>query len=379
MWFVCLCHQKGDTPLGSFILKHLRFFLFLSSLSLSFTFLIFHKLDYFSSQHCRSSVVGGSTPSSPYLPLSKPAIPATHEKGLPTPPNLYQRRRSSLQYCYQYTRRPSLPRHAFFMYPVESDNAISSSPPALRRSTSTSTQHTSSPLTPGTGVLTVATDSTTINSNSNSSSDSCNTLSINPSSLPAQSLIRRTLLLPKSPTSPTCWKRPHYFNYTAPLSPSLVSDTYDLSLEGISSKPSTSNLRVLLVDDNDINLQVLAKALKRHMADVFEFMDMVSSGEGAIEKLKQKAYDLILMDIDMPGLNGIDAATWIRRGHHLQDQQLQLELDQYHLDHVLIQNRRAPIVAVTTNMSMEWKKAYLKVGMVSIWLSDSVLTCSRPC
>jgi CheY-like chemotaxis protein len=147
-------------------------------------------------------------------------------------------------------------------------------------------------------------------------------------------------------------------------------DACNNGLEGISSKPSTSNLRVLLVDDNDINLQVLAKALKRHMADIFEFMDMVSSGEGAIEKLKQTAYDLILMDIDMPGLNGIDAATWIRRGHHLQDQQLQLELDQYNLDHVLTQNRRAPIVAVTTNMSMEWKKAYLKVGMVRFWLPD---------
>ncbi|SAM02702.1 hypothetical protein [Absidia glauca] len=321
-----------------------------------------------SSQHCRSSVVGGSTPSSPYLPLSKPAIPSTHEKGLPTPPNLYQRRRSSLQYCYQYTRRPSLPRHAFFMYPVEGDNVISSPPPALRHSTSTSTQHVSSPLTPGTGVMTTLTDSTTsptstIDSDSSDNSDSKNTLSINPSSLSTQSLIRRTMLLPKSPTSPTCWKRPHYFNYTAPLSPSIVMDACNNGLEGISSKPSTSNLRVLLVDDNDINLQVLAKALKRHMADIFEFMDMVSSGEGAIEKLKQTAYDLILMDIDMPGLNGIDAATWIRRGHHLQDQQLQLELDQYHLDHVLTQNRRAPIVAVTTNMSMEWKKAYLKVGM----------------
>ncbi|KAI8081593.1 CheY-like superfamily [Halteromyces radiatus] len=95
------------------------------------------------------------------------------------------------------------------------------------------------------------------------------------------------------------------------------------------------------------------------MADIFQHMDMASSGEDAIEKLRQQFYDMILMDIDMPGLNGIDAASWIRRGHQQQQEQQQQQLA-----FVLTQNRYIPIVAVTTNMSMEWKKAYLKVGMV---------------
>ncbi|CAO3587432.1 unnamed protein product [Absidia cylindrospora] len=229
------------------------------------------------------------------------------------------------------------------------DTGISTPSPTLLSSTSSS-RHTS-PLTPGSclanTVTTAATDSTTsFTSNSNS-------LSLT-TSLSNQSLVRRTLLLPKSPTSPTFWKRQHYFQYSKPTSP--TDSTMD---DSSNSTNSTSNLRVLLVDDNDINLKVLEKALKLHMADIFEYMDMVSSGECAIEKLRQQAYDLILMDIDMPGLNGVDAASWIRRGHQLQEQRF----ENYSLDTVLIQNRRAPIVAVTTNMSLEWKKTYLKVGM----------------
>ncbi|ORZ22031.1 CheY-like superfamily [Absidia repens] len=96
------------------------------------------------------------------------------------------------------------------------------------------------------------------------------------------------------------------------------------------------------------------------MADVFQQMDMVSSGECAIEKLQQQTYDLILMDIDMPGLNGIEATTWIRHGHQPEQHH---HLEKHQLETVLLQNRRTPIVAVTTNMSLEWKKTYLKVGM----------------
>ncbi|KAI8333594.1 CheY-like superfamily [Chlamydoabsidia padenii] len=199
------------------------------------------------------------------------------------------------------------------MSPIDTDV---STPPPLLRSNSSSTQF--SPLTPGSAIAS-ALDLPTIAKNE----DSNNT---HP---------RRSILLLKSPTSPTAtfWKRSPYFYPT-----------------------SAGNLRVLLVDDNEVNLQVLTKVLKIHMADVFHQLDTVISAESAIEKLQQDTYDMILMDIDMPGLNGVEATSWIRRGH-------QQEQQDHDLDIVLSQNRRIPIVAVTTNISLEWKKAYLKVGM----------------
>jgi CheY-like chemotaxis protein len=226
------------------------------------------------------------------------------------------------------------------MSPIDTDLA---EPPPLLRSASSLTQF--SPLTPGSGPTTANLDSPS----SPTATSSPTMLSITASSLP----YRRSMFSPKSPTSPTFWKRFSHYHHATPTSPT--------------STTSNTHLRVLLVDDNEVNLQVLAKALKVHMADVFHHIDMVSSGKDAIEKLQQQSYDLILMDIDMPELNGIEATSWIRHGHQQQQQQQHKHLEKHQLKTVLAQNRRTPIVAVTTNMSLEWKKAYLKVGMVSFF------------
>jgi CheY-like chemotaxis protein len=207
------------------------------------------------------------------------------------------------------------------MSPIDTDV---SAPPPLLRSSSSSTQF--SPLTPG--------SATTIASALDLTTDSKDEHDVDEHDVSD----RRSILL--SPTTVSFWKRRPYHHHQ-----------------------HAGNLRVLLVDDNEVNLQVLTKVLKIHMADVFQHLDTVVSGESAIEKLQQDTYDMILMDIDMPGLNGVEATHWIRRGH--QQQQLLQDDDEPDLDTVLVQNRRIPIVAVTTNMSLEWKKAYLKVGMVS--------------
>ncbi|CAO3632997.1 unnamed protein product [Cunninghamella blakesleeana] len=182
------------------------------------------------------------------------------------------------------------------------------------------------PTTTTTTANAVFYNSNNINNNNNNSNSNNHHLSL------TNSHIRRTLLIPKSPTSPTILKRPYIYH-------SSINN-------------NSNHLRVLLVDDNEINLQILARALNSHMANVFRYMDLVESGEKAIEKLQQNIYDLILMDIDMPNLNGIDTASFIRSGQKKGS-----------LTPVLYQNRHVPIVAVTTNISLEWKKTYLKVGM----------------
>jgi PAS domain S-box-containing protein len=68
------------------------------------------------------------------------------------------------------------------------------------------------------------------------------------------------------------------------------------------------NLKVLVVEDIALN-QLLMKTL----LDDFGFQrDVVANGKLAIEKLKDKSYDIILMDLQMPEMNGFEATEYIR-------------------------------------------------------------------
>jgi CheY-like chemotaxis protein len=68
------------------------------------------------------------------------------------------------------------------------------------------------------------------------------------------------------------------------------------------------NLKILVVEDIALN-QLLMKTL----LDDFGFdRDIAGNGKIAIEKLKAKNYDLILMDLQMPEMNGFDATEYIR-------------------------------------------------------------------
>jgi len=68
------------------------------------------------------------------------------------------------------------------------------------------------------------------------------------------------------------------------------------------------NIRILVVEDIALN-QLLMKTL----LDDFGFeRDIAANGKIAIEKLKTKTYDLILMDLQMPEMNGFEATAYIR-------------------------------------------------------------------
>jgi PAS domain S-box-containing protein len=66
---------------------------------------------------------------------------------------------------------------------------------------------------------------------------------------------------------------------------------------------------ILLVEDNDLNRLVVVNSLKYFGMNVTE----ATNGMQAIERLKQSPYDLILMDLQMPEMGGIEAATIIRQ------------------------------------------------------------------
>lgn len=72
--------------------------------------------------------------------------------------------------------------------------------------------------------------------------------------------------------------------------------------------PVTQQLRVLVVDDNSTNQEV-ARAL---LEAIGALVDTVSGGLEALASLEQAQFDVVLMDIHMPGMNGIETLEAIR-------------------------------------------------------------------
>lgn len=71
-------------------------------------------------------------------------------------------------------------------------------------------------------------------------------------------------------------------------------------MEGTKRPPRIFHGRVLAVDDNPGNLDVLARRLERHGLEV----ETCPSGLGALDLIHAGAYDLVLLDVVMPGLDG---------------------------------------------------------------------------
>ena len=69
------------------------------------------------------------------------------------------------------------------------------------------------------------------------------------------------------------------------------------------------NLNLLLVEDTPISQNIISLLLKVHGFNV----DVANNGLEAVEKFKEKDYDIILMDILMPVQNGYEATKNIRK------------------------------------------------------------------
>lgn len=65
---------------------------------------------------------------------------------------------------------------------------------------------------------------------------------------------------------------------------------------------------ILLVDDNPQNLQVLGNLLQEEKYKI----EFALNGESALDWLKNKRFDLILLDLNMPGMNGFEVCKKIR-------------------------------------------------------------------
>jgi hypothetical protein len=110
------------------------------------------------------------------------------------------------------------------------------------------------------------------------------------------------------------------------------------AVEGQRTRVADLGPAVLAVEDDPIGITVLRHVLKRRLKDV----DCVASGREAVEAAGRRHYDLILMDLQMPDINGFEAATKIRRMKGYQD---------------------VPILALTASCSDQVKEQCRAIGM----------------
>lgn len=123
----------------------------------------------------------------------------------------------------------------------------------------------------------------------------------------------------------------------------IIADNSTLNFHAIKNSSSTEsfNAKVLVAEDNPNNQQLIEILLKKLGIEV----TLVSNGQDAIEAYKINHYDLILMDINMPILDGVSATKAI----HL----LQKESNYY----------AVPIIALTANSIAGDKEKYMLEGM----------------
>ena len=102
----------------------------------------------------------------------------------------------------------------------------------------------------------------------------------------------------------------------------------------------TAPRRILLAEDNYVNQQVALGLLKKLACSV----DVVSNGAEALDALCKSRYDLVLMDVQMPGMDGLEATARHRASQSLL-------------------NRDVPILALTAAAFEEDRQRCLQAGM----------------
>ena len=110
-----------------------------------------------------------------------------------------------------------------------------------------------------------------------------------------------------------------------------------------SDQKSLFGVKILLAEDNDLNAEIAVELLQEEGCTVDRAKDGVECVD-MLEKAANGTYQLILMDIQMPVMNGYDAAKKIRRMDDPQKADL-------------------PIIAMTANAFAEDKQAALDAGM----------------
>jgi signal transduction histidine kinase/CheY-like chemotaxis protein len=101
------------------------------------------------------------------------------------------------------------------------------------------------------------------------------------------------------------------FYFEIPVEYTSVEEAKDLKVNYFSGNTDEIDLekvKILVVEDNKINQMITKKILTKMKLKC----DIIDNGEDAVEMIKANKYDIILMDIHMPGISGIEATKIVR-------------------------------------------------------------------
>ncbi len=109
--------------------------------------------------------------------------------------------------------------------------------------------------------------------------------------------------------------------------------------DAVASREELSGLRVLVAEDNATNRRIIAALLEK----LGVAADMAENGQETLDSLARERYDMVLMDVQMPGMDGLETTRRIRAGEEA--------------------GARIPIVAMTANAMKGDREACLAAGM----------------
>jgi CheY-like chemotaxis protein len=111
------------------------------------------------------------------------------------------------------------------------------------------------------------------------------------------------------------------------------------------TRSSAKGLRFLLVDDNAVNIMVAKLMLEKCWPDAL--VTSAESGEQALQALETHAFDVILMDMIMPGMDGMETTRILRQ--HARPEVAQL-----------------PVIGLTANTNALDRERCMEAGMNAV-------------
>ncbi len=138
---------------------------------------------------------------------------------------------------------------------------------------------------------------------------------------------------------------------TSTINKNVSEQETDKLENNISNRFDWSNINIMIVDDNDINLRLAEIILHKHKARV----TTACSGAQAIDYASMNSYDIIFMDLHMPGIDGYETTQQIR---------------------TITPGKQPVIIALTANTLPQEKDKVMQSGMNGIIIkpvSDAIL------
>ncbi|MDR6785120.1 signal transduction histidine kinase/ActR/RegA family two-component response regulator [Pedobacter africanus] len=117
-------------------------------------------------------------------------------------------------------------------------------------------------------------------------------------------------------------------------------ENLDLQQEQVINSDRFKNIHVLVVDDSEMNLLVIKMIFKKLGISY----DTAEGGQDALQQIEKKKYDLVLTDIQMPEMDGMELTRRIRANTDLKKSKI-------------------PVIAITGQISPDFHEMYLAAGL----------------